>query len=558
MADKSKYIVFYYLDSSMNELLKSELERIDEHDRLDFNTLDSNQHVIKKSFKVADSNALFKYFSENTEWSKKYLNQMDGHFLKADFYIGNELVNTVYNFYNYYHLGKGKDFLEEKITESIDSWYLKSNFNRPYLCYYSKDGRFQYIQNKSDNFHSTTFNSSYDQISDQISDLYPIFYADDIINKISGEPKYRNMSADEKEKEFQKIKRDYDMHDLDGNVPLVYKQNPLYGYIGKQKEEEFNNLYRIFSSRGINAENIEIQEDMIKDCIKNLKGVEDAFKSQKVVLDDNFVVYEDEIKKLEIPSDEEIDALIMKYKNGNDEVLNKIVTSKLGMVTEIVKLYSNNGIPASDLLQEGNIALIETIKKLPNYDNKYKKSSAIDSLIYKNVTKAIVDYIVSKGIQIEFTPEIKLYLEQLNKFKVILSSYNDNDFDELELILNFKEFLELDTSQVIWLCSLVSMENEVFDSTIEYDLYDDMSVEDEVMEKLMKEDVSRLLDSLDERKRLMLDMYYGLEGYEKTFQEDIGKIFNASSAVVSESTRKAVKLLVIRANNLKLHDYLER
>ena len=553
--DKSKYVVFYYFDSSLDALLKSEIERIEESDRLDFNTLDSNQHVIKKSFKVTDSNALFKYFSENTEWTKKDLNQIDGHFLKADFYIGNELVNTVYNFYNYYHFGKGKDFLEDKITESEKFKYIRYNFNRPYLCYYTRDGRFQFIQNKSENFEST-FYSSYEQISDKISDLYQIFYADDIINKISGEKKYQNMSAEEKEKEFQKIKRDYNMHDLDGDVPFVFKRHGLHGYIGKQKEEEFKNLYRIFSSLGVDEDNIEKQEEMVKDCIRNLEGVEDAFKSQKVILDDNFIVYEDEIKKLEIPSDKEIDTLIMEYKNGNDDALNKIVTSKLGIVMEIVKLYSNNGIPASDLLQEGNIALINTIKDIRKYGNRYNHSLAIDSLIYKNVTKTIVNYIVSKGIQIEFTPEIKLYYQTLEKFRTILAFYKD--YDGLELILNIKEFLELDTSQVIWLCSLISMESEVFDSTIEYDLYDDMSVEDEVMKELMKQDVSRLLDSLDERKRIMIDMYYGLEGYEKSSNEEIAKVVGGNSKTIGQSVRNAVKSLVIEANKLELNEYLER
>lgn len=551
--DKSKYVVFYYLDSSMDNLLKSEVERIEENSRLDYNTLDGNQHVIKKSFKVTDSDTLFKYFSENTEWTKKDLNQIDGHFLKADFYIGNELVNTVYNFYNYYHFGKGMDFLEEKIT--ANSRYLEYSFYRPYLCYYTKNKYFQFIQNKSDGFQDTVF-SSYDQITDQISDLYQIFYADDIINKISGEKKYQNMSIEEKDKEYKKIKNEYTMHDLDGDVPFVFKRHDLHGYIGKQKEEEFKNLYRMLSSLGVDEDNIEKQEEMVKDCIRNLEGVEDAFKSQKVVLDDNFVVYEDEINKLEKTSDEEIDSLVMEYKNGNDDGLNKIVTSKLGIVMEIVKLYSNNGIPASDLLQEGNIALINTIKDIRKYGNRYNHSLAIDSLIYKNVTKTIVDYIVSKGIQIEFTPEIKLYYQTLEKFRTILAFYKD--YDGLELILNIKEFLELDTSQVIWLCSLVSMDSEVFDSTIEYDLYDDMSVEDEVMKELMKQDVSRLLDSLDERKRIMLDMYYGLEGYEKSSNEEIAKVVGGNSKTIGQSVRNAVKSLVIEANKLDLNEYLER
>lgn len=551
--DKSKYVVFYYLDSSMDNLLKSEVDRIEENGRLDYNTLDGNQHVIKKSFKVTDSDALFKYFSENTEWTKKDLNQLDGHFLKADFYIGNELVNTVYNFYNYYHFGKGMDYLEEKIT--ANSRYLEYSFYRPYLCYYTKNKYFQFIQNKSDGFQDTVF-SSYDQITDQISDLYQIFYADDIINKISGEKKYRNMSIEEKDKEYKKIKNEYTMHDLDDDVPFVFKRHDLHGYIGKQKEEEFKNLYRMLSSLGVDEDNIEKQEEMVKDCIRNLEGVEDAFKSQKVVLDDNFVVYEDEINKLEKTSDEEIDSLVMEYKNGNDDALNKIVTSKLGIVAQIVKLYSNNGIPASDLLQEGNIALINTIKDIRKYGNRYNHSLAIDSLIYKNVTKTIVDYIVSKGIQIEFTPEIKLYYQTLEKFRTILAFYKD--YDGLELILNIKEFLELDTSQVIWLCSLVSMDSEVFDSTIEYDLYDDMSVEDEVMKELMKQDVSRLLDSLDERKRIMIDMYYGLEGYEKSSNEEIAKVVGGNSKTIGQSVRNAVKSLVIEANKLELNEYLER
>ena len=102
------------------------------------------------------------------------------------------------------------------------------------------------------------------------------------------------------------------------------------------------------------------------------------------------------------------------------------------------------------------------------------------------------------------------------------------------------------------------MESEVFDSTIEYDLYDDMSVEDEVMKELMKQDVSSLLDSLDERKRIMIDMYYGLEGYEKSSNEEIAKVVGGNSKTIGQSVRNTVKSLVIKANKLELNDSLER
>ena len=546
----NKYIVFYYLDSSV-EVDKGENKIINDADRIDYDKLGNNKHVIKKSFKIDDPDAIFKFFSENTEWHGDDLDTLNEHFLKADLFAGKERVNTIYNYTNYYRYGKNQSLLE-KYTSKFKSPYPNNYYKYNPYNHYSYD-HYVYETNSllcfAFDYETLVFIErdptekkliGYDRHAITAGSCDDLFHLSEIYEKSL------------KDKVLIKYLVQEDDLAEDSNKSLI---NELENISASRRSEYKSDIYKLFSSMA-SPDKMDELDANIKEFIESLTGLEEIFKTQKVVLDDNFVVYEDEIKELNVPSVEEINNLINEYKKGNEEAFNKIVTSKLGIVTEIVKLYSNNGIPASDLLQEGNLALIESVKRAKTYTDIYSINPRLNTLIYKNVTKAIVDYIVSKGIQIEFTPEIKLYLKELNRIKTVLAG--EKEYNGLDIVINIADYLKIDMKEAIWLCSLISMDSEVLDSTIEYDLYDDMSVEDEVMEKLMKEDVSKLLDSLDERTRLMLDMYYGLEGYEKINQGEIGKIFNVSRAAVSQSTRNAVKSLIIKANNLELHDYLER
>jgi RNA polymerase primary sigma factor len=55
--------------------------------------------------------------------------------------------------------------------------------------------------------------------------------------------------------------------------------------------------------------------------------------------------------------------LAQRIQDGDEEALNKLVTSNLKFVVMIAKEYTKYGVPLSDLISEGNIGLIRAAKK---------------------------------------------------------------------------------------------------------------------------------------------------------------------------------------------------
>ncbi len=73
--------------------------------------------------------------------------------------------------------------------------------------------------------------------------------------------------------------------------------------------------------------------------------------------------YCEELRKCKpLKSKDQID-LIIQAKAGDDEAFNKIIKSNLRFVVLIAKDYVNRGIPIEDLIGEGNVGLIESVKR---------------------------------------------------------------------------------------------------------------------------------------------------------------------------------------------------
>ncbi len=78
----------------------------------------------------------------------------------------------------------------------------------------------------------------------------------------------------------------------------------------------------------------------------------------------NLAVYLQEIKKFPMLTAEEEYMLAKRFKeHGDSEAAHKLVTSHLRLVAKIAMGYRGYGLPITDLISEGNVGIMQAVKK---------------------------------------------------------------------------------------------------------------------------------------------------------------------------------------------------
>ena len=78
----------------------------------------------------------------------------------------------------------------------------------------------------------------------------------------------------------------------------------------------------------------------------------------------NLAIYLQEIKKFPILTADEEYMLAKRYKeHGDTEAAHKLVTSHLRLVAKIAMGYRGYGLPVTDLISEGNVGIMQAVKK---------------------------------------------------------------------------------------------------------------------------------------------------------------------------------------------------
>jgi len=135
---------------------------------------------------------------------------------------------------------------------------------------------------------------------------------------------------------------------------------------------------------------------------------------------DNIALYLSDLKYCNVLTKEEQLNLIQKYQNGDKSVLGRILESNLRLVISVVKRYTNHlvYVEFSDLIQEGNLALIKAIE---TYDSQKSEFSTYASF---QIQKKITSFLSLNNTSIQ-RPE---YLENLIlRYKKLYVSYQNQN-----------------------------------------------------------------------------------------------------------------------------------
>lgn len=174
------------------------------------------------------------------------------------------------------------------------------------------------------------------------------------------------------------------------------------------------------------------------------------------------------------------------HEKKDTNARNLLIQANLKFVPTIAKQFKGCGLPFAEIIQEGNIGLIQAIDKFD-----YKKDTKVISYAVWWIRKTIMEAIEKKSV---------------------LNTENIDDFAQNETKNENTQYLE---------------RNFIYDYSS-----NDMNEVKQILEELF--------DGISEKERYMISDYYGLDGCGPKTLEEIGEEFNLTKERVRQINEKSL------------------
>lgn len=228
---------------------------------------------------------------------------------------------------------------------------------------------------------------------------------------------------------------------------------------------------------------------------------------------------------------------------------NKLVTANLRFVITVAKQYQGKGIPLVDLINEGNLGLIESVKHF-DPDKGFRFMSYSIWWVRQAIIQALSND--SRMIRVPYTKATNLYKILVKKGHFEQEYGREPTDEELSKLVN----LSVDQIKAILDAPkpCVSLETPFSSDDDAGCLLDITPNKGEgASNNLEKEDLNHLIhlmiDKLDNRVYDILIMYFGLDGVDAMPLKDIGLRFNFTEERARQLKNKALATLKERFEN---------
>jgi len=266
--------------------------------------------------------------------------------------------------------------------------------------------------------------------------------------------------------------------------------------------------------------------------------------------------YLQEIGKEElITAEEEVD-LARKIKQGDQVALEKLTRANLRFVVSVAKQYQNQGLTLPDLINEGNLGLIKAAQRFDE-TRGFKFISYAVWWIRQSILQAIAEH--SRIVRLPLNQVGSL--NKLNKaFSKLEQEYErEPTEEELATILDLpedkiKDSISISGRHISMDAPLVSGE----ESTL-YDVMvnkDSPRADRSLIKESLQTEIERTLDTLNEREKEIIKLYFGIGMNHGLTIDEIGEKFELTRERVRLIKEKALKRLRQSSRSKLLRTYL--
>ena len=263
--------------------------------------------------------------------------------------------------------------------------------------------------------------------------------------------------------------------------------------------------------------------------------------------------YLKEIGKYPLLTQQEEIELAYKIKFGDNTAREKFLNSNLRLVVSIAKKYHCDNLSFLDLIQEGNLGLIQALEKF-DVTLGYKFSTYATWWINHYITKAIIDKGSAIRIPVHAYEKFLKYKSIQNKLELDLNREPTIEEIALELKMTPKEVSEI-VKYDYDITSINNVINEDQDSELGDLLPDNEDIELSTINSLLKEDIINLIktSNLSEREIKILLLRNGFINDKVYTLEEIARMYNLTKERIRQLEEKALAKL---RKSKRVNDFL--